>query len=306
MKEWLLKDDDKYKVGRPKLADNSALKRARISIGISLCLCFILFLSFVGTIKKISPVKLAYSITFEKMFGALENKNGFITKESYDKNDNYVMEIKTSDKVDSYQGSYKYTLYRLVNNEWKEYKSKQIKKGTKSFKVRVKSLKNKNVTWKIKLQITNASYIDKSYAPGGWQFTDSDDATQKYASYIFTVKGYYSPVTLNEIKEAKKSTNKITIETKKGSPRTFILKTPEEVKVQVTYTDSSKKIKLKTKTVATTSEFKIPNLSRLSQVTFKVYGNNLDTKKLSNWTLSDDNTYITNTYLLKPENAYKD
>ena len=306
MKEWLLKEDDKYKVGRPKLANSRALKTAHISIGVSLCLCFILFLSFIANIKGESPLNLAYKISFEKMFGAIENKNGFIAKEYYDKNSNYVMELKTSNKVDSYQASYKYTLYRLSNNEWKEYKTKEIKKGTKSFKIKIASLKNKNVTWKIKLQVVNGSYVDKSFAPGGWQFTDSKENDQKYASYVFTVKGYYSPITLSEVKEAKKNTDKIRIETNKNNPRIFIFKTPVEVKVQVTYTDSSKKIKMKPVVVTNEEQFKIPNLSRLSQVTFKVYGSNLDNKKLSNWTLSEDNTYIANTYLLKPESAYKD
>ncbi len=304
MKEWLLTEDGKNKVGRPKLADSKILNKARISICACFVICIILFISFVGTMKNEAPLKFFYSATFEKIFGTIENKNGFLVNEYYKKND-YVMEIKPSSMVESYQGSYKYTLYKLEDNEWVEKESKTIKKDAKSFNINIKSACNKNVTWKIKLQITNGSKIQKSFAPASWKFMDSESTSSKYAYKVFTVKGYYSPISNDELKDAKKNNNKIMISTNKNDPRTFIINTPIKIKVKVSYTDLNKVIKLKDIEITDEEKITIPNLSKISNVTFKIYADDIGSYKLDNWSLSENNKYITNTYLLKPEAAYK-
>ena len=309
LKEWLLKEEKK-KVGRPKLADENVLKKARISIVLSLIFCFALTFTFISNIKGTSPFNLAYHLTLEKLFGAIENKNGFVVKTSYDDNDNYVMEFTIPQSVDKYSGSYKYTLYEMDKNSWKEKETKEIEKGEDYFKVVINSLKNQNKTWKIKLQIKNASKITKSYAPAGWTFVNAKENENMYAYNIFTVKGYYSPITLGEIKESKKMKNKITVETKKEDPRSFILNLlDDDLDVKVSYTDvNSKKINLDADIMVDGAKtYTIPNLNRSTIVTFKVYGSNVSDLKLSNWKEEVDkneNSYITNTYILKPENAY--
>lgn len=310
MKEWLLKEE-KNKVGRPKLANEDILKKARISIVLSLLLCFLLTFSFVSILKETSPIDLAYHLTFEKIFGAIENKNGFIVKYKYNNDSNYVIDFSVSSSVDSYSGNYKYTLYEMNGNNWKEKETKEFEKGTDSFKVTVDSLKNQNKTWKIKLQITNASKITESYAPSGWSFVNAKENENMYAYKIFTVKGYYSPVMLDEIKEAKKSPEKITVETKKNTPRSFILNLPKDnsYDVKVSYTDvNSKNIILSNdKGINDTKIYSVPNLNKSTLVTFKIYSSNISDLKLSNWKEEIDKnekTYITNTYVLKPENAY--
>ncbi len=309
MKEWLLKDE-KAKVGRPKLADSDVLKKAKTTLVIGFALSFIFFFSFMSLLMGTTPTKLAYKLTAEKLFGALENKNGFLVKDYYDNND-YVMEFNVPSSVDKYSGSYKYTLYELNGKSWKEKETKNIDKGTKSFKVKVASLKNENKTWKIKLQIVNASKIDKSYAPGSWSFVDAENNSNKYAYKVFTVKGYYSPVSIEEIKEALKSKNKISVTTKKETPRELIINFPEGLyDVKASYTDSSSKnvILASDTNVSGSKKYVIPNGNRSSKVTIKVYGNNVEKLKLSNWKEKTDKsgkTYITNTYILKPEKAYK-
>jgi len=210
-----------------------------------------------------------------------------------------------------YSGSYKYTLYELDGKSWKEKDAKSIDEGTKSFKIKVPSLKNENKTWKVKLQIVNASKIDKSYAPGTWSFVDAENNIDKYTYKVFTVKGYYSPISLSEEKEAGKNKNKISVMTEKENPRELILNFPEGVyDVKISYTDSSSKnvILANDKDVSVTKKYVIPNGNRASKVTIKVYGNNVENLKLSNWKEETDKagkTYITNTYILKPERAYK-
>ena len=301
MKEWLL-SDEKSKVGRPRLASDSIINKARVYICLSLLVCIILSISFIGIIKGETPIKMLYSITFEKIYGKIENSNGFSVTDYYIKN-NYIMSITPSKKVKSYQADYKYTLYKLVNNNWIEKESNIIKNSTNNFKIKINSAKNKNVTWKIKLQIINGAKVDKSYAPSGWQFMDSEKKTLKYAFNIFTVKGYYSPVPNKENKEKNKS--KIRVITKKNDPRTFIIKTPVEVSVKISYTDGTKLIKLKQIVVNKEKTVTIPNLNKATLVTFKIYGDNVKEYKNDSWTLSEDNKYIKNTYLLKPEEAYK-
>lgn len=310
MKQWLLKEE-KNKVGRPKLANDEVIKKAKITLCFSLFLCVLLSFYFAGEVTGKDPLKIAYSVSLEKVFGALENKNGFIVKESYDKNNNYVMEINIPSSVDNYSGSYKYTLYEMKNDSWEEKETKEIKEGTSSFKIVINSLKNQNKTWKIKLQIINGSKIEKSYAPYGWNFVDAEENENMYTYKVFTVKGYYSPIEQGEIKEANNSDNKVTLNTKKNEPRLFILNLPSDntYDVVVKYTDvNSKSITLANdKGITGSKVYSIPNLDKATLVTFKVYGDNVKTLKLSNWkeeTDSKGNTYITNTYILKPEKAY--
>lgn len=306
MKEWLLKDE-KNKVGRPRLANDEVLKKAKISIAIGLIISFVLMFSFFSILKGTTPTKYAYSLTLEKLFGELTNKNGFIVSDYYDKNDDYVMEFKVPDVIYNYSGSYKYTLYELNNNEWKEKDSKTIDKEERSFKIKVKSLKNQNKTWKIKLQIINATNIKEAYNPSSWQFNDSKNTKDMYTYKVFTVKGYYSPVLKEELKEAKKSNNKITIDTKKEDPRSFIVNLNDGVyKVVVKYTDTASKEVLlaNDKEVSGIKEYVIPGLDRSTKVVFKIYGEDVKNRKLSNWQYQESKGYITNSYVLKPEKAY--
>lgn len=310
MREWLLKDEEKNKVGRPRLAKEEALKKAKISIALSLVLCLVLSFYFVSTLMGTSPLKLAYHLTLEKAFGAIENKDGFIVNYKYDNDSNYIMEINVPKSVDKYSGSYKYWLYEMKGNSWKEKETGEFEKGTNDFKIKIKSLKNKNKTYKIKLQIINASKIDKSYAPAGWNFNEALENSNMYAYKVFTVKGYYSPVTLEEIKEAKKNENKITISTTREDPRTFILNLPTDntYNVNITYTDASSKTNelVNEENVSGIKNYSIPSLNRSTLVTFKIYGDNVSKLKLSNWEEDKDKNgnYITNTYVLKPENTY--
>ncbi len=310
MREWLLKDE-KAKVGRPKLADSDVLKKAKVTMLIGFALSFVFFFSFMSMLMNTTPTKLAYKLTVEKLFGALENKNGFLVKDYYDDNKDYVMEFNVPGTVDNYSGSYKYTLYELDGKSWKEKETKSIDRGTKSFKIKVPALKNENKTWKVKLQIVNASKIDKSYAPGTWSFVDAKNNSDKYAYKVFTVKGYYSPISVSEEKEAVKNKNKISVITEKENPRELILNFPEGLyDVKISYTDSSSKnvILASDNDVSVTKRYVIPNSNRVSKVTIKVYGSNVENLKLSNWkeeTDKKENSYITNTYVLKPEKAYK-
>ena len=309
MKDWLLKED-KPKIGRPKLANEVVLKKAKISIVLSLFLCFMLFFSFVSYLEGSTPLKLAHHLTIEKIFGSIKNNNGFLVNDKYDDDYNYVMEFNIPDVIKNYSGSYKYWLYELDDDEWKEKENKVITNDVRNFKINIKSLRNKNKTWKIKLQITNASKKVKSYAPTGWSFNSSDENYKMYAYKIFTVKGYYSPVMLKETHEAKISKNKITVTTPKKNPRQFIISFPDDnsYDVIVKYTDvNSKNIILKNKkNISKKLVVEVPNVNKSTKVTFKIHGLNIKSKKLSNWTsLSNNSDYITNTYLLKPENAYK-
>ena len=110
MKNWLLKEEEKGKVGRPRLADDAMVKKAYILIAFCLVTCFILGFSFICIMRNVKPLEYAYSLTFEKLIGTIQNKNGFIVNESYDKENNFVMEIKTTPTVDSHSGGYKYVL----------------------------------------------------------------------------------------------------------------------------------------------------------------------------------------------------
>ena len=307
MREWLLKDE-KAKVGRPRLANEQVLKKAKLLIFLSLFLCVVFSFYFAGLLTGENPLKLAYHVSLEKVFGAIENKNGFIVNYKYDSNYNYVMEFKVPSTVDRYSGSYEYTLYEMSGNKWNKVKSKTLPKGTNNFKVVVESKKNQNKTWKIKLQITDAAKIKDSYAPFGWSFVSANENKDMYSYKIFTVKGYYSPVPLEEIKEAKENKDKITVSTKKENPRCFIVSLPENqtYAVKVTYTDvDSKKIVLvNEKNVSGKKEYTIPNVNKLTNVTIRIKGDNLKELMLSNWKLKEGSS-ISNTYLLKPERTYQ-
>lgn len=305
MKEWLLKDE-KAKVGRPKLALDETLRKAKIFVSFGFISAFMLSFFLFCQLKGQSPLQTIYSVSFEKVLGVIENKNGFTVKEYYNKNDDYVMEINIPETVRNYSGNYKYTLYKLKNNEWKEIESKDYNNDASSFKIIIPALKNNNTTWKIKLQIINATKISKSYAPSKWQFNDATSCKDMYAYKVFTVKGYYSPVPKEELKLLKTSSDKISINTNKNNPRCFILTFPDEdlYDVEVRYTDiSSKEVLFKNdKGINGKQTYCIPDMKRSSKVTFKVFGNDINDKKLSNW--KSNNDYITNIYILKPSSAY--
>lgn len=304
MKEWLLKEE-KNPVGRPRLADEKVLKNAKILIAVSLFLIFFLCFWFLSVIDGSTPINYAKKIVSSKLQGVFENKNGFIAKEYYD-DSNYVIEFKITDKVYGYSGSYEVTIYELDGKSWKEKDVKTFDNKTRNFKVRVDSLKNENKTYRVKFQIKNASKIDEPYAPFGWSFVNASKNADKYAYKTFTVKGYYSPVLKEEIDEANKSKNKVTISTNKNDPRCFnVSLTTGTFKINVKYTDEQgKKVLLSNdKEVTGEKTYCIPNQKTLSNVTFKIYGENIKKLMLSNWEYTG--TYITNTYLLKPEAAYK-
>lgn len=303
--------EEKNKVGRPKLADNEVLKTAKVSILVSLLLCFAFSFYLFCYIKGENPLKYAYHLSLEKVFGVIENKNGFLVNYKYDNNYDYVMEFKVPSSVSNYSGSYKYTLYEMNGDTWKKVKNVELDRSTKSFKVKVKSLKNQNKTWKITLQIVNASKIDKSYAPAGWTFVDAKDNADMYAYKLFTVKGYYSPVSLSEVREAKKNKDKVTVSTDKSDPRSFIVSLPsgKTFDVRIKYTDVNQKdiILADDKNVTNKLTYKVPVLNKVSYVTINVYNPDVEDLKLSNWSLKTDNKgnkYITNRYPLKPSKAY--
>ena len=89
MRDWLLKDDTKNKVGRPKLATEKLIFKSKIMIVVSLLLAALLFFSFICDVKNENPVEVIYYDTLVKFFGPIENKNGSV-KEKYDENHDYV------------------------------------------------------------------------------------------------------------------------------------------------------------------------------------------------------------------------
>ena len=315
LREWLLKEE-KAKVGRPKLANEAEIKKSYILIASSLLICVVMLLTFVSILKDMTPFEYINSIVGIKLDGIVENKDGFIVSSRYNQKGNYILKIKASDTVKSYSGSYNYTTYYLKNNNWVEFETKQIPKDKDSFEIEFESLKNENRTWKIKLQIINSSGTNKSYAPSSWQFVDANKMEDKYAYKVFTVKGYYSPVPLDESKETMKSKDKINISTSKNDPRTLVLDAFDYTyDVCVTYTDTSgKKTNISNKKGITgKSNYTIPNFKQSVKVTVKVWINSLskkelESKKLSTWTLEEDKnkkSYITVTYILKPEESYR-
>lgn len=313
MKGKLLKEE-KAKVGRPKLAEENAIKKAKISIAFCFLLCLFLVLSFICQLSGESFNDFVYKLSFNKLTGMGNNPNGFIEKSYYDSSYNYVMEIKIPDSVDRYSGSYKYTTYYLKGNDWVKDKTENIEKGTRNIKLKLDSKKNENITWKIKFQIVNGAKIKESYAPYSWKFVDAKNASDKYVYKIFTVKGYYSPVTISEIKEANKNKKKLNVTTDKKDPRTLNVNLPDgNYDVLVKYTDITGKddVLAKDKNVSKKVSYKIPSLDRSTKVTIMVYSSDkksLEKNILSNWKIKSDKnkaSYATNYYVVKPEKSYE-
>jgi len=305
------------KVGRPKLADEEQIQKAYLYIGVSLFIVFILTLGFFSIVKDKSPFEIIYSLTGKKLISSIHNKNGFLVKDYYDKNSDYVLDITPTDNVSRFSGEYKYSLYILKNNKsWDLIESKKISGSKTRFKVKIKSYVNENKTYKIKIQILNAAKIDTDFSPFGWKFSDSTDNKNKFTYNIFTVKGYYSPIMNKEIKELKKSKGKkINIQTSKENPRIFNIDTLDyKYNVSVKYIDNDNKNVLldEKKDLSEKTSFEIPNLKRTTKITFKIYLDEQDKTvlkkyKLSNWQLNKDKNgyYYTSIYFLKPEGAYK-
>ena len=315
MIERLLKEEEKAKVGRPKLADSNEVRKAKITLFLSLLSCFILGFVLVCIIKNESPIEYGYNLTIGKLTGNVNNKDTLNVKDYYDSNHDYIMDIKIPDSVDRYSGSYKYTIYYLKNNKWVKKETKEFERGKRRIKVKIVSEKNKNITWKIKFQIVNGSKIEKSYAPFLWKYVDAKENVDKYVYKIFTVKGYYSPVNLSEIKEFEKSKNKIGVYTLKEDARELRVSLPDgKYGIKIKYTDVSGKevVIADDKEIEKEALYKIPNQERSTKVTIMVENDNnskgnMEKKTLSNWTINkgkNGNYYATNHYILKPESSY--
>lgn len=318
MIEWLLKEEnEKAKVGRPELAKRQTIKKAEYSILGCILLMFILMFSFLSTMNNKSPFEYAYLLTKNKLFAssAFQNKNGFLVTNSYEKNE-YVLKIDIPSSVSRYSGSYKYTVYKLDKDKWKEYDTKTLDKNTKSFLIKIKRSRNENKTYKVKLELVNASKVEDSFAPFGWEFVESGKDNQKYTFKIFTVEGYYSPVTNDEIKEIKKNKDKVSINTDPLNPRKFIIDTKgKKFNVLISYTDQTgKEVDLKKdKDLTKAYEFEIPSIKRYSNVTIKIWLVDVQYSEISKLKLSsfesekdkEGKYYIYKKYVLKPSGSYK-
>ena len=280
MREWLLKDE-KAKVGRPKLADTEIKRRAIILLLICLLACFILSFCFVCTIKQVKPVDYAIELSKSKLSGIIKNKEGFDISEKY-----------------------------------KELDSKEYDNKTKEFDIIVKQKRNKNVTYKVKIELINASKVTKSFAPNNWKFQESSDKNLGYAYNIFTVKSYYSPISSKEYKEIKDNEEKINIITDELNPRNFVINSSKiKYDYSITYTDQyDKKVSVKKiENVIGKSNYVVPNINKISIVTIKIWPKEIDYKdiekyKLSNYELKKDSNgsyYYKVSYNLKPEANYK-
>ena len=308
----MFKDEEKRKVGRPRLAEDDIIEKSKRMIFMSITVCLVLGYFFFSSLNGKSPIDTFYSLSFEKVFGQLNNKDGFLVSSYYDDNLDFVVVLKPSDTVKSYQGNYFYETYYLKDNKWIKKEEKEIYRNKDSFKIKFESKKNKNVAWKIKLQIKNGSQITKSFAPHSWVYVDSDKQEEKYAYKVITVKGYYSPVS----EKNSKDDNKLKIYTNKNDERNFILDLVNtKYSCTVSYNDASKKIiVLKDyKNILGKSNYKVPNLKVTTTVNFKVYVDNVNEKKElekykpSTWKIKKDkngNYYITNNYVLKPHQIY--
>lgn len=314
MREWLLKDE-KAKVGRPKLADTEIKRRAIILLLICLLACFILSFCFVCTIKQVKPVDYAIELSKSKLSGIIKNKEGFDISEKY-KDNNYIIKVKVPSTVSRYSGNYKYTLYELKKDKYKELDSKEYDNKTKEFDIIVKQKRNRNVTYKVKIELINASKVTKSFAPNNWKFQESSDKSLGYAYNIFTVKGYYSPISSKEYKEIKDNEEKINIITDELNPRNFVINSSKiKYDYSITYTDQyDKKVSVKKiENVIGKSNYVVPNINKISIVTIKIWPKEIDYKdiekyKLSNYELKKDSNgsyYYKVSYNLKPEANYK-
>ena len=312
MREWLLKDYEKAKVGRPKLASDDVLRKAEISIVLSFIVCVVMIFIFICNIKGLKPLNVLYKNTIQRLTATSSNTTGFIVKEKYDSSNDYILELTPSNKIKSYGGKYKYILYKLDKDNWKKIDEKIVDKKVNKIKIKVESLKNTNATYKVSVYILDSKKITRSFEPFSWKFVDSKKDSEKQAYKVFTVKGFYSPISNDEIKEAKKEAkNKITVYTNKEDSRKFYISVPKGTyKINIKYTDDEgKEILLKKdENLTGTTSFIVPSTNKLSKVTIKIWqDSNIDKLKLSNWSLKKDkqnNDYITNTYMLKPSSKY--
>ncbi len=305
MREWLLQDE-KAKVGRPKLATENLINKSKKMLVIAFLSCFVLSFFFVSEINGKEPIKYAYSLTFAKLFGQIENPNGYKVKTKYSKDKNYIMDITVPATVKKLEGKLIYTTYYLKNNEWIEFEKKEIKND--NYRIIFKSKKNKNTTWKIKLQLVDSIKYKNTYEPSTWSFYKSDKKNESYAYKIFTVKGYYSPVPILELNDIKKK--EIYISTPKSNPRKFTFNIDKyKYDIKVTYIDSSgTKVKLvDKKDVLGNTSYEIPEMERATNVTFKICIDELSKDKLekivpSTWKV--EKSCLEAKYILKPKAAY--
>ena len=314
MIEWLLKEEEKNKVGRPLLARGETLKKSFYMIGLSLVCVVILSFSFVCKISNKSPLYYLSKYNSFKFLANVNNNNGFIVNNYY-KDNKYVIKVSITDKLKSYSGKYRYILYEYKDNSWNECDSKVFKNNTRNFKVEIKQKKNKNEKYKIRLEVTDSSKIDESFAPTGWKFEEDGKNNIKYTYNVFTVSGYYSPIDNKEYKEAKKEKNKVSISTDELNPRKFIIDNKNiNYSVLVSYTDDDKKVVnlKKQENITEKTEYVIPSIRRVSTVTFKIWLNDVSSKdvkdyKLSNWVIEKDDGkyYLKVIYKLKPTLSYK-
>lgn len=305
MREWLLQDE-KAKVGRPKLATENLINKSKKLLLIAFLSCFILSFCFISEINGKDPVKYAYSLTFSKFFGQIENPNGYRVNTKYNSEDNYIMDINVPANIKKLEGKLLYTTYYLKNNEWIEFEKKEIKND--NFRIIFKSKRNKNTTWKVKLQLIDSLKYNDTYEPSTWSFYKSDKKNESYAYKVFTVKGYYSPVSLLEINDSKKKD--IFISTPKSNPRKFEVNIDKyKYDIKVSYIDNTgTKVKLADKKdLNKNTDYEIPELIKATDVSFKICIKELSEEKLKklvpkNWEI--DNSCAKITYILKPEAAY--
>ncbi len=316
MIDWLLKEDEKKnKVGRPKLADDKLLRRSRIMLIASILVVVSLSFVFGCYVQKVSPLTTLYKMTIGKILGPINNKNGFIIKEYYNDDQDYVMNVKITNKLRNKSASYKYTTYYLNKNyKWIKYDSKTYENDTNSFNIIFESKKNKNITWKVKLQLVNASKIERDYTPYDWSFNSSSTIENNYAYKMLTVKGYYSPVPYSEIK--KQNDEKVYVYTTKNNPRVLNIKAPSSFVAKIKYNNAIEKedyVETKKSNNNDETYFKIPNMNATTNVKVYVWVDGYDKSdlksvKLDNWETkidSNGNYYITNSYMVIPSKAYK-
>ena len=314
MIEWLLKEEEKNKVGRPVLAKSDTVKKSFYMLVFCVLIIACLSFSFFCVVTKKSPLYYVSKYSKSKLLANVNNKNGFIVKNHY-KDNNYVIKVDVSNKVKSYSGKYRYILYEYKKGTWNECDTNTYDNDKTSYKILIERKKNKNVTYKLRLEVTDGSKIDESFAPMGWEYLSDKKNNIMYTYNIFTVDGYYSPIDNSETKEAEKKENKISILTDEINPRKFIVDNKSmNYDVLVSYTDDDGKI-VKLKKIENQNdktEFDIPVLNRVSDVTFKIWLNDVassDIKdyKLSNWQLekSHGKRYFKVTYKLKPFGSYK-
>ena len=126
MKEIIKNKEEKNKVGRPRLADDTTVKKSIILVSVCIIVCFIFCFCFTCSLEGVTPSKYLSNLITSKLQGVIGNEDGFYVKESYDSNNDYIIEIKPSDTVKSYSGKYKYVLYELSGQKWKVFEEKEF------------------------------------------------------------------------------------------------------------------------------------------------------------------------------------